>query len=197
MQQTNSVVVKILALIALLLLSGCYKKEQWKEEVLLNTGETISLTRQIKFVLASGYDNPLKFSYRAGSWEKTTFKWANKTYIYDGSAGFQILAISPRQQPVLLRVVHRSDVSEGHKCSTPSYIAFEYMEANSNWTTLEKIEPWLYLLPSNLLMDLAELNNLKSSYTQREKEEVQLFLRDPRNKSLKMVDPNYAGENCK
>ncbi len=50
----------VLAVFAVLQLTGCSKTVQWEEEVPLNTGETIWVNRSDTYEKVSGYANPLE-----------------------------------------------------------------------------------------------------------------------------------------
>ena len=63
-------------------LAACSREVNWKEEVPLNTGEPIWVTRSIKYSLLGAGGNPFDIGYSPEWTEELSFKWNGKKYIY-------------------------------------------------------------------------------------------------------------------
>jgi hypothetical protein len=188
----------LLISVTALQITACSKTVQWEEEVPLNTGETIWVKRTVEYTSQGGAGNPLDTKYRPSKNETFEFKWKNKTYQYKGPTGFKVLAISPTGVPVLVRNANAGawDATNGYKCTIPFYVQFVPDESGTVWTWPSQIEPWLYRLPTNLLLDYGQPDHMQSRYTQAEKMQ-QGFWNDPQLKSIQLIDPEYTGDLCK
>ena len=90
------------AIAAIMQLTGCAKNVQWEEEVLLNKGETIWVTKEVRYIIKGQPGNPLDLGYLPDFEETTSFKYGGRAYTYKGDAAIMVLAISPQKLPVLL-----------------------------------------------------------------------------------------------
>ena len=178
--------------------AACSKTVQWEEEVPLNTGETIWIKRTLVYSRQGGAGNPLDVKYRPTSDSEIEFRWNNKVYRYKGPGGFKVLAISPTGTPVLVKNADagRWDATAGYKCTIPFYVQFVPDASGSHWTWPSSIEPWLYDLPTNLLITVGDLEKMQTRYSQAEKMK-QPFLADPQLRHSQKIDPAYTGDLCK
>lgn len=178
-------------------LAACSKTIQWEEEVPLNTGETIWVKRTVPYVLKGDAGNPLDIGLRPKWPEVIEFKWGGKTYRYEGDARIMVLAISPQRQPVL--VARAADGSwyakHGYKCVVPFYVQLIPDASGKQWTWPLQIEPWLYNLPPNLLLQRKATDEMRERYTaeQRHAEDYPSSIGSP---SQQRIDPAHAGDHC-
>lgn len=192
-----NLVGRITLLLSAILLTACSKTVQWEEEVPLNTGEVIWVKRTVVYSSQGGAGNPLDIQYRPERDYKIEFSWRGKTYLYSGPGGFKVLAISPLGLPVLVKNAYAGawDATTGYKCTTPFYAQFVPDASGKVWTWPTQIEPWLYSLPTNLLLDFGDPDKMRSRYTQIEKL-TQPFWADPRSTHMQRIDPSYTGDLC-
>lgn len=180
------------------LLSACSKTVQWEEEVPLNTGETIWVKRTVVYSSHGGAGNPLDMAYRPEKDQAIEFTWRGKSYHYKGEAWIMLLAISPRGQPVLVGPAENNSWEARYRylCTIPFYVQLVPDEPGRNWTWPPQIEPWLYNLPTNLLLDIGDPSYMRSRYSQAEKMK-QPFWVDPYSRYLQKVEPAFTGDLCK
>ena len=102
-----------LRLIALLLtfpmVTACSKTVQWEEEVLLNTGETIWVLKEVRYTIKGQPGNPADMGYLPDHAETTSFEYRGVSFTYSGEASLMVLAISPQKLPVLLAIASIGD----------------------------------------------------------------------------------------
>lgn len=191
--------LKILAsLLSAVMLSACSKNVQWEEEVLLNTGETIWVSKEVRYTIKGQPGNPADMGYLPDYMEMLSFKYAGKSYLYNGDARLLVLAISPQKLPVLLSRPEDRDWYRRHtyKCVNPYYVQFMPDASGKLWTWPDKIEPWTYNLPTNLMLRRDHPSDVKKRYTIADKS-TQAFLRDPRLLSAQKINPLFVSDICK
>jgi hypothetical protein len=180
------------------LLVACSKTVRWEEEVPLNTGETIWVTRTVVYSLQGEGGNPMNIGYRQNRTETLSFSWSGKNYSYEGDAALMLLAISPAHKPVL--VAPASDRSwawrHGYYCANPHYVQFSPDADGRKWTWPPQIEPWLYGMQHNLMRQRHSHGEMLTRYTaaQRGEEDRLLSIQTP---SRVVIDPTLTENNCK
>lgn len=130
--------------------------------------------------------------------ETISFKYGGQSYVYSGTAGVFVLAISPQRLPVLL-------ASPGGKgwyrhnsypqCAKPYYVQFVPDSTGLKWTWPDKIEVWTYNLPANLLVHRDHPTDVKSRYTIADKA-AQRYMRDPQLLSSQKINPLFVNQDC-
>lgn len=188
----------LLALAAALQLSACAKTVQWEEEVLLNTGETIWISKEVRYTIKGQPGNPLDLGYLPDQVETTSFKYGGRDYTYVGEAKIMVLAISQQKLPVLLARPTSNDWYRRnyYKCVHPYYVQLMPDLTGRNWTWPDRIEVWTYDLPNNLMLDRAGPSEVKGRYTMEDKSK-QPYMRDPRLLSIQKINPLYISDHCK
>lgn len=189
-----------LALLVLLtaLCAGCAKTVKWEEEVLLNTGETIWVSKKVRYSIKGQPGNPLDLSYLPDQVETIRFKYGQKSFVYTGEAKIQVLAISPTGIPVLLAKPTSNDWyrHNNYPCVHPYYVQLVPDDTGQNWSWPERIERWTYNLQSNLLVDRDSPSSMRSRYRMYEKAD-QSFFHDPQLLDFRLINPNYIADVCK
>lgn len=185
----------LLVVAGALALTACSKTVQWEEEVPLNTGETIWVTREVTYKLKGGGDNPLDLAYRPDWTEKILFIWSGKTYSFKGSALIDVLAISPiTRQPVLVAYAGNKQWhwQNNYSCTVPFYVQFNPLESGQGWTWPPHIETWLYGLPYNLMRYRPKWDSsqLKEKYSLAEISQM-----DGRDLDSK-INPSASSDSC-
>lgn len=188
----------VAALLSALLLAGCSKTVRWDEEVPLNTGETIWVSRTVIYSLQGEGGNPANIRYRTNSNETLSFRWRDKTYVYEGDADLMLLAISPQMHPVLVAPAANNswDWKHDYQCSSPHYVQLVPDASGRHWSWPPQIEPWLYGMSHNLMRQRRNPEQMGSRYTiqQRISEDAVGLIQFPSSYS---VDPNYTVHDCK
>jgi hypothetical protein len=198
MNKTKRTSLFTVAMLAIMQLTACAKNVQWEEEVLLNTGETIIVTKEVRYTIKGQPGNPLDLGYLPDFVESTSFKYGGRDYAYKGDAAIMVLAISPQKLPVLLAPAGDSDWYRHHKyplCTKPYYVQLVPDITGQHWTWPDQIELWTYNLPANLLGDRDHPSEVKRRYTMADKA-AQRYMRDPLSLYLQKIDPLYANLNC-
>lgn len=112
----------------LLSLCACSRTVTWREEVPLNTGETIVVRREGTYSWQQAAGNPLVWGYRRDPRTSISFEYKGRRYSYTGEASLQALAISPAGVPTL--VVFAADIAGSHfRVVEP---AFQYEQCKRN-----------------------------------------------------------------
>lgn len=183
--------------VGVFLLSACSKTVTWEEEVPLNTGEVIWVKRSMPWVYMGGFGNPFDIARRPTREQTLSFTYQGKEYSYTGRAGIHWIAISPQGQPTL--VAPAADFgwnsANNYTCVTPYYVQFTPDATGQQWIWPENIDPWLYGLPANIMVNIPELDESRKarySNTDRNKRDQIYRLHAP---SGKQVDPLYQGES--
>ena len=187
-----------LAVVATLQLAGCSKTVQWEEEVPLNTGDTIWVTRRVTYSLKGGAGNPFDMAYRPDWAEAISFEWSGKKYRYVGDAQVLLLAISPQtKQPVLIAMAANKSWNwkNNYRCTTPFYVQFVPKANGRDWSWPPSIEPWLMNLPYNLMIHREKKQEVKPRYaaSDREKLDRTVAIQSP---YLIRIDPNFKTDSC-
>jgi hypothetical protein len=187
----------ITLLLAMLLLAACSRTVQWEEEVPLNTGEVIWVTRTVDYALKGGAGNPLDFAYRPEWIEKLEFEWGGKKYVYEGDARIILLAISPQKQPVLVARAADSGWQWKHnyKCTVPFYVQLIPDAKGKTWTWPPQVEPWLFGMTYNLMRSRYDPDKMQKRYTSlaRNREDESGSIQSP---SQARIDPTHKADDC-
>lgn len=197
MRSAARIPIKLLSITLMLPLVACDKAVRWQEEVPLNTGETIWVNRTVNYSIQGGAGNPLDMAYRPNWPEIIDFTWNGKVYRYEGDARVMVLAISPLKTPVLVARAAdgRWDAKHGFKCVTPFYVQLTPDSTGRHWTWPPSIEPWLYNLPANLMLERKQPEEMATRYTaaQRSDEDRPGAVQSP---SKQRIDPAHTGDHC-
>lgn len=177
---------------------ACSKTVTWEEEVLLNTGETISIRRTMPWEPLGGFGNPLDVAMRPTYDQTIRFKYKGKEYVYRGRANIRWIAISPLGRPVL--VARAGDLAwarrSNYYCVVPYYVQFIPDPDGEHWTWPENIETWLHLLPANVMATIPTLEEVqRNRYSMRAKNtrDASHHVQSP---TAARIDPNYKEEGC-
>jgi hypothetical protein len=178
-------------------ISACSKTVQWEEEVLLNTGETIMVNKEVRYTIKGQQGNPADMGYLPDWVETISFKYGGRSYTYKGDAGIFVLAISPQKIPVLLAFTGRGWGTRNNYplCIKPNYVQFFPDSSGQVWTWPEKIETWTYNLPANLLRQRDHPSRMRPRYTMADKA-AQTYLHDPRLINSQKVNPLAKNQDC-
>ncbi len=142
---------KTLTSLALLILTTCLTTAsagnlfavnvQWEEEVLLNTGETIWVTKDVRYTIKGRPGNPLDLGYDPDFVETISFKYGGRSFMYKGDAGIFVLAISPQNMPVFIAGTGRGWGYRNNYplCSLPNYVQLNPDSTGQQWTGLSKL----------------------------------------------------------
>lgn len=187
----------MLIMVAALQLTACARTMQWEEEVLLNTGETIWVSKEVRYSVKGQPGNPADLGYVPDYVETTSFKYGGRGFSYTGDAGVMVLAISPLKLPVLLAPASSRAWYRHHnyQCITPYYVQLTPDAKGRKWNWPERIEPWTYNLPANLMVERDDLLDVKGRYTIADKSKQQ-YLQDPRLIYIQKIDPSLTDEDC-
>lgn len=179
-------------------LAACSKTVQWEEEVLLNTGETIWISKEVRYTIKGQPGNPADLGYLPDLAETTSFKYGGRNYSYTGDAGIMVLAISPQKLPVLLAPPENTGWywHNNYKCVTPYYVQLTPDITGQQWTWPDRIEPWTYNLHSNLMLNRDHPSEVKRRYAIADKSK-QTYLQDPQLSYIQKIDPLFIGDVCK
>ena len=189
-----------MALVALasLQLSGCSRTVEWEEEVLLNTGETITVHKEVRYSIKGQPGNPADLGYLPDFVETTSFQYGGRSYVYKGEAGIMVLAISPQKLPVLLAPPGSKGWDDNHRyplCAKPNYVQLMPDGTGQQWNWPDQIEPWTYNLPANLMLHRASTSDVKRRYTMADKAK-QGYMQDPQSLYLQKIDSERTNQNC-
>ena len=187
----------ILIGLVMTVLTACTKNVQWEEEVLLNTGETIGVTKKVSYSIQGQPGNPADMGYLPDPVETISFKYGGQSYVYEGDASLLVLAISPQKLPVLLASAGSKgwDIRNNYKCVNPYYVMFVPDATGMQWTWPDKIKLWTYNLPTNLLNDRDHPSDVKKRYTITDKSK-QEFFNDPRTIDTQKINSLKKSRNC-
>lgn len=194
-KKTSRIVITVLAIMHL---TACAKTVQWEEDVLLNTGETIVVTKEVRYTIKGQPGNPLDLGYLPDHEETTSFKYGGRDYTYKGDAAIMVLAISPQKLPVLLAGLGRGWATRNKypPCAKPYYVQFVPDATGQHWIWPDQIEPWTYNLPANLLVQRDHPSDVKRRYTMADKA-AQRYMRDPRLLSSQKINPLFSNQDCR
>lgn len=188
----------LMAVLAGLLLTACSKTLRWEEEVLLNTGEIIWVSKEVRYTLKGQPGNPADVSLLPDFTETTSFDYGGRNYTYTGDAGLLVLAISPEKLPVLIAPAGSRGWYRRHsyKCVHPYYVMFVPDSTGQQWSWPDKIEPWTYNLPTNLMVHRDHPSKAATRYTMADKSR-QGLVRDSRTIHIRKIDPLFVSDICK
>jgi hypothetical protein len=180
----------LLAVAFVLQLTACSRNMHWEEEVLLNTGETITVYKDVRYSVKGQPGNPADLGYVPDWVETTSFKYGGRSYTYTGEAKIMVLAISPHKLPVLLAPASIGDwyYNSNYACVTPYYLQLIPNSTGQQWTWPDRIEKWTYNLPANLMLNRDHPSEVKRRYTMADKEQ-QTYMRDPQLLDIQKIDP--------
>lgn len=186
--------LKLTALMSLaILLMGCSKTVQWEEEVPLNTGEVIWVKRSKLWVYKGGFGNPFDMAMRPTGEQTIRFKYAGIDYSFTGRAQVGWIAIAPDKTPMLIGIPGAFSWHSDHAyyCVIPYYVQFIPDKSGTTWTWPEKIEPWLYNLPANIMASTPGMGeSLEARYTAKDRDQRdQNYRRE--NSYARVIDPLY------
>lgn len=187
-----------LVLVAAAQVVGCSRTKEWQEEVLLNNGETIWVTRTVRYTVQGDAGNPLDMAYRPVRNSAIEFTWREKKYRYYGDAIIRLLAISPQQKPALIApaAANSWDAVHHYQCTKPFYVQLVPDETGTQWTWPSQVEPWVINLPLNLLPGYGNPREMKERYSVAEiKEQVLRVAANIRKPAA--INPELTGNHCK
>lgn len=167
----------------------------WEEEITLNTGETLIVKRQGEYryvVFNAGHGETLY--HRPKENPKLAFSHKGKSYSFSGEAELILIAVGPNGVPTLVADAREWRRHTKYPCVTPDYVQFKPNADGKTWVWPNQIEPWLYNLPSNLILGLVDLKDDERRLKPDEyKKENKAGLVSPR---YSRVDPSIKPENC-
>jgi hypothetical protein len=188
-QSVRAFVNVLLAVMTVLLLVGCTRSVEWREEVPLNTGETIWVERRGSYRFGSESGSPFQFGYQDERVMKLEFNYRGKRYTYESDAMLQVLAISPEGIPNLVAMV--SAYEAGLQCSRPSYVQLRPDETAQRWLRVDRIDTWLHDKPTNLLFALPPFEERTITAAERSTRNTFNYVA---GNQYRWVDPTY---DCK
>lgn len=188
---------RFLISVAAFSLCACAKTVSWEEEVLLNTGEIIWATKEVRYSIKGQPGNPVDLGYRPDFVETISFKYDGRSYTYKGDAGIFVLAISPQKLPVLIAGTGRGWRNRNNYplCAKPNYVQLVPDSTGQQWTWPSQIEQWTYNLPANLMLNRDEPSEVKPRYTIADKSQ-QRYLKDPQLLNSQKVNPSAKHQDC-
>lgn len=179
-------------------LTACSKTVQWEEDVPLNTGETIVVKRSGRFNfecdIAVGTGCGYKPGLGGNGHGVIDFTYRGQKFHFVGDSWMQLLAISNEGVPNLVSSAGQWGNSHGYRCVTPYYVQFRPDNTGKHWTWPDRIEPWLYNLPTNLLIGFAPLDSDGKTIGQSDREELNRSILIYRE--FQQIDPTKRPENC-
>lgn len=199
MNRFESFLKLILIMGATMTISACSKTVHWEEEVPLNTGEVIWVKRSMPWVYKGGFGNPFDMSMLPTREQTIRFNYGGAQYRYTGRAHIHWIAISPStKQPVL--VAPAADfgwyTDNTYYCIVPYYVQLVPDASGKQWTWPEKIEPWLYDLPANVMISFPRLEeNRNERYTAMDRDQRDKAIRSE-SPARSRLDPVYKAGTC-
>lgn len=187
-------------LLIVVLMFGCTKPPKvvaWDEEVVLNTGESITLHREETYEYGGEPGNPLKNGWTGKRWGTAKFTWRGREYVFNEHSAPMLLAISPEGQPVFAMDAQTgawSDINN-FPCTTPYYVQFVPDESGRRWTWPKTVAPWLYGLRMNFLQDLPTPDSPARRYSAAEVRSINEGLKLPLHQQA--IDPTFSPSDCK
>ena len=177
-------------------ISACSKTVQWEEEVLLNTGETIIVNKEVRYSIKGQPGNPADLGYVPDWVETISFKYGGRGYSFKGEASLIVLAISPNKLPVLIAPVTLGDwfYNNNYACVTPYYVQLNPDSTGKQWAWPVRIESWTYNLPANLLHQRDHPSLMQSHYSMADKA-AQRYMHDPQLLDSQKINPLRKSPN--
>ena len=157
---------------AMIALSACTRAVRWEEEVVLNTGETIVVKRKGTYTYQGLTSDGQHFTYVPEPQTTIEFTYKEKRYSHSGHGQLQLIAVDAKGLPNL--VARPSDEwtkQNKYSCDPPYYVQFRPSPNGNDWTWPERIEPWLYKLPTNLVLGLAEIEDDGKTFTANDQQD--------------------------
>ncbi len=169
----------------------------WEEEVPLNTGENIVVKRSGKYefnLYTAGTGHAFFYSPMPRSTIEFTYK--GKQYVNTSEGGLQLIAIAPDGLPNLVAnaIAWNRKNKNVYSCDPPYYMQFRPSSNGTEWTWPNRIDPWLYKLPTNLLLGIAAIEDDGKKFTSLD--------RQASNASAyayayaKFIDTAYFSDGC-
>lgn len=193
------ILLAVVTALGVLNFAACTRTVHWNEEVLLNTGETIWISKEVRYSIKGQPGNPADLGYLPDSLETTSFKYGGRSYTYTGDAGIMVLAISPKAVPVLL--AHPGDGGWHEQndypiCAKPYYVQLVPDSTGQHWAWPSQIEPWTYDLPANLMRQRDHPSRVEPRYTMADKAQ-QRYMKDPQLLDSQKINPLNINRNCR
>ena len=188
----------LVVLLLTVLGTGFAKTVKWEEEVLLNTGETIWVSKKVRYSIKGQPGNPLDLGYVPDRIQTMNFKYKSTRYSYEGDAGIMLLAISPHGKPIVVAHPGYWKWYARHNysvCTRPFYVQLIPDQSGRAWIWPNQIEEWTYHLPTNIMQSMPDPSRAKHRYTMHDKS-LQGFMRDPRLAYMTKVEPQHKNLDC-
>jgi hypothetical protein len=180
-------IILFLMALVFLMYSGCSlytKRVMWKEEIELNSGETIWITRTHLYNIGGTGELALTpgFVYKGNAIE---FKLNGSDYKWSGTESIKALVVDSVGVPSLIAY-------SGGECGRP--LQFKFL-AKGQWDLVGKTESWL----NDLNINLTSLEPFKNNSIQSEgklpKWEVETYIRRAYGQNIK-IELHKRPKNC-
>lgn len=130
-------------------MSGCSSQIEWKEEVPLNTGDTIWVTRTARYERVLTGPLALELGWEIMS-ESLAFNWKDRSYQFSDVVPPDYLLIDPQARtPVLITSLAHWQFKKRYGCRVPFYV--EYRPTGDGWAPQSKIDETFYGMKGNLM----------------------------------------------
>lgn len=199
MKYGKTILQILLMMLIALQLTACSKSVEWEEEIPLNTGETIWVKRGTSYSYKGAGGNPFDIGLRPDRMQSLEFQWKGTRYTWEGDASLMLLAIDPKERPVLVaNAAWQAEwgTRNSYKCVKPYYVQF-VPEKPGQWTWPSRIEPWLYGLNANLMVGVHYVPNdmpKRISSAHRAEFNAGLWRRQP---EARHIDSTYSPDFCR
>jgi hypothetical protein len=183
--------------IVLLPLVGCSKTVRWDEDVVLNTGETITVHGKRTHERGGAPGNPLQSAWYVKPGGTLSFQWSGRSYVFQAHSSPLLIAIAPDGRPVVVAAasIGRWDEEHNFQCTTPHYVQFVPDATGANWSWPAQLPAWLYGLPGNLLIEEPRPGTGQKHYS------VDDVRRANASRAVDVyqtrVDPAYTAAHCR
>jgi hypothetical protein len=166
------------------------KQVNWEEEILLNTGEVLLVSRTDDYRRASEPGNPLRTSWWIVS-RRYEFTWAGKKIRYERTAkeslGAFMLYVNPDSREI-------SIIDGARACARPGYAEFRWN--GEAWAIKRTISPNVIGLKRNLLGHFSGIDgDIPARVDASFIEHSHLDLNQRRDETAKLTEPETA-LNC-
>lgn len=197
LSKPQKVLLAIVMALVVIRFTACTRYVSWKEDVLLNTGETITVSKEVRYTIKGQQGNPADMGYLPDWVETISFKYGGRSYKYTGDAGIFVLAISPQKSPVLLALTGRGWGTRNNYplCAKPNYVQLVPDSSGQIWTWPDRLESWTYNLPANLMLNRDHPSDVKRRYTMVDKA-AQTYMHDPRLLNSQKINPLAKNQDC-
>lgn len=192
-----SLIKPVLIGFAMITLTACTRNVNWEEDVPLNTGETIVVKRSGSYMYQGLTSDGDHFRY-VPEWRSTVeFTYKGKKYSHTDVLTLILIAIGSDGVPALVADPRRDgwNWKNNYYCVTPSYVQLRPDSSGKKWTWPEKIDPWLYGLPTNLVFGLPALGDDGKKFTPSDRRQQNASIAEY-YKEFKSIDPTYKTDNC-